>query len=222
MQAEPRARREPDWVRQSIDNARSEIATYLTTFLALLRGPLAFAERWAAGDSRALNPLAFALNSLAVLGAYAVLMSRLTGVRAPGAPVWIDFARSAVFLTTFALSAPFFQLAARLAGSSARFTSSLALSLYVGAGPGVLSRFFVYPLQDLRVAHRLPSTLPAELAGLLQIVVVLVYSTRAQRGLHRVGWGWLIAAYLLFIIADVGAQDAVFRYHPDWLAWMLS
>src|SRR5207237_817565 len=117
----------PDWIAEAWRVFVGDLLAFLRTSAALLRHPRRFSSRWATGQARALNPLAFMATSAALFGAAQAL--------------FVSDGGDSLVAAALALVAPYAHFAwlgliahgaLRLLGSRQQLRASLAAALYVG------------------------------------------------------------------------------------------
>ena len=202
MEHSPTIQGEPDppWLRQAWDTAAHEWVEYTRASVAMTLRPRQFMQEWAAGRSKALNPLACILNAAAVLTAFGALL-RLRG-RGDQVPDWYDLLVPALLLFNAAVSASMFHFPLKLFGARGRWRTSFAATLFVASGPGLLlslAREVALPLDSTRLLH---GERPG-MAGMACLAVIgassLGYLAVALAGAQRVRL-WRVGTALLLSI----------------------
>src|SRR5437868_15431920 len=64
---------EPAWISEAFRNVLGELRLYFATVWAFTVRPQASAEAWAGGTFKALNPIAYLVNGLAIIGPWRFL-----------------------------------------------------------------------------------------------------------------------------------------------------
>jgi hypothetical protein len=143
-------REEPDWISETWQAVRNEIQLYFATAVAFAFRPRATAAAWSRREFRALNPMAYLLNSLAVIGPWRALCQYVMHI--PDFPLWLDVLQTtSPFLAVF-ISGGLHHLAFRLLGSNRRYSSSVAISIYTTGGFPTLFTLLLMPF-SLWSAH---------------------------------------------------------------------
>src|SRR5207245_10400764 len=120
----PAAAGEPNWIADGARQVRDEIALFLVTLRDFTLRPGRFAAEWADGSRRALNPIAFLLNSLAVVFPYSLIWKHVLGRTTAEAPFWLDLVKPLVYVATNLLVATLCHAFLRLGGRIRRVRSS--------------------------------------------------------------------------------------------------
>lgn len=127
----------PEWLREAAATVRDEAVRFMVTVLQCSRHPRRFAARWFAGDSRAPNPIGYVSTALAVTAAGASVTVALLGGD-DNSGLWSSLAVATLPYAYYALLGVLCHIAFRLSGATRPLSSSLAIALYVGGGPGLL------------------------------------------------------------------------------------
>lgn len=127
----PPTSREPQWVGRSWEATKREVRRYLATSWAFAARPRETARLWAEGRFDAQNPLAYVLNTAAVLGPWRALWQYIFHLQQP---LWEDILWAAAPTLGILLNSSFTHLLVALAGGKRRLTSSWAMSIYVTGG----------------------------------------------------------------------------------------
>jgi hypothetical protein len=138
------APREPEWLSETARHVVGEIRLYVRTAWAFARRPRASAAAWANGELKALNPLAFLLNNLTIIGPWHILWQRV--LRTPDVPLWQEALTAAAPFLAVGLTASFLHLFFHLFGSKRRLTSTWAVSIYAGGGLPLICSLVADPL----------------------------------------------------------------------------
>jgi hypothetical protein len=200
-----------------------EVVLFVSTAVGFLVGPARFADDWANGRRRAMNPLGFLATSAAVLVPVRHYCLRRFGIMSEdGSFAWQIYESLQPFLLFIGLGI-FCHPVMRLAGSKRRLRSTLAVSLYTGGGPATgVELFGNWPLVAL--LHRTmgktlltsadlhsPAAWAFTVAFLGAFLVYLVTFARALQGLHQLRWWWAALALLV----GIGINGAVARLVVD-------
>ena len=81
---------EPNWIVDGIRHVRDELVLFGSTAAAVTLHPARFAEAWANGTRRALNPLAFLATAVGFTWPMKVLGDVLMQQRQEGQSIWLD------------------------------------------------------------------------------------------------------------------------------------
>jgi hypothetical protein len=82
----------PRWPREALDAAVHEVGAYLALVWQTTTRPRRFYAEWAAGERRALNPLAATLNAVAVLGVWQIILRNALHVPPASGSWWEELA----------------------------------------------------------------------------------------------------------------------------------
>ena len=199
--APPPAVPEPLWVATTWEAAKDEVTSYLRTAWAFGVRPQATARAWAERRFRALNPLAYLLNSLAIIGPWRALWQRILHV--PESSFTADLtSATAPFVGVLAFGS-LHHLLFRILGSKRHVQSSWAMSIYTTGGLPTVLGLVVAPFA-LKAQHAvwLPILLHQAVA-----LVSLVMQNAALAGLYgtsrRRAAGVQIASSMLFVLTLV-------------------
>jgi hypothetical protein len=143
---------EPDWVGDAWRAARGELVLFGRTWLAFARAPRRTTCAWVSGEFRALNPLAYFINILAILAPYRLLWAHRFGFHSD-LPFALELLKPALpFVATFsqALLAHWFL---RLLGSKRRARSTVGALLYATGGWAMLFALVQWPLSLWTTIH---------------------------------------------------------------------
>lgn len=178
--------REPDWVSTTSRAIRREIRSYFHTAWAFGWRPRETARAWADGRFKALNPLAYLLNSLAIIGPWRALWQRI--LKLPDLPLAQDIVLAAgPFIGVLAVGS-FHHLLFRLLGSKRRIQSGWAIAIYSTGGFPTLLSLVSTPIAIRAAYLTTPALLRANwhLLALSQVVgiVVLLWQNAAVAGLY--------------------------------------
>jgi hypothetical protein len=220
MTSEP----DPPWLRDAARAVGRELAAFAATLWAIVSSPARFADDWAAGRRRALNPLAFMLNALAVIGPWRALWARLVDPNPPTTPLWFEAAKPILPVVMNVTVTALFHLLLRPLGARRPLRSSLAMALYVSGGPLAILNFLVAPLVLYGYLHRDNPAIaaPMALANLALLVFFFVYLVVMQASLHRVArWRAAVAALLAWTAFGVGSVW-VSEHHPELMRAFLE
>jgi hypothetical protein len=136
---EPTVATPPDWIAEAWRVTVADVRAFLQSSVALLRRPRQFAARWATGQSRALNPLAFMATSAAVLGVAQALIGLGSGNTLAAAALAV-----AAPYAHFGWLGLLAHAALRLLGSRQKLRVSLGVALYVGGAPALAFTLVLY------------------------------------------------------------------------------
>lgn len=220
MTSEP----DPPWLRDAVRAVGHEVAAFARTLWAIVSSPARFADDWAAGRRHALNPLAFLLNALAVLGPWRALWARLLDPNAPATPLWWELAKPIYPIAVNVSVTALFHLLLRPLGARRPLRSSLAIGMYVTGGPSSIMNILIGPLMLYGFIHRenVAVTLSMSLANLAMLGVFIGYSIVAQAGLHRVS-RWRVAVAVLLAWTAFGYLAArTTLHHPNLMRSLLE
>ena len=194
---------DPHWVRNAARAVAREIAAYLATASSVVRTPRQFAREWSEGTRAALNPLAFMLNALAVLGPWRVLWARIFDPNPPTTPLWWDLGKPVVPLAGNVIGMALCHALMRLFGGRRPLRTSLAMALYIGGSAMFGLSMLGSPLALYGFLHRenLLVNLVAGLFNLGVFVVFIVYTVITLRAVHRLSrWRTVVAVLLAWTL----------------------
>jgi hypothetical protein len=220
MTSEP----DPPWMRDAARAVGHELAAFATTVWAILSSPARFADDWAAGRRRALNPLAFLLNALAVVGPWRALWARLVDPNPPTTPLWFELCKPLLPVVVNLSVTMLFHALLRPLGARRPLRSSMAIALYVSGGPLAIVNFLAAPLVLYGYIHRDRPlvAIATALVNLGMLACFLVYLVVMQSSLHKVArWRATVAALLAW--TTFGALSAwVSLHHPELMRSLLE
>jgi hypothetical protein len=220
---------DPQWIRHEAKATVGVFANFFRTAVAFTRRPGAFAAEFAAGRSRAQNPLNFLATSSAIVACAGLLGNSLVGRDDGGSGLWEEIGKALGPYVYFAALGLITHALLRLRGSVRPLRSSIAMALFAGGGPAAA---FSLLGTTMRVAVKLtvgdPND-PSLVQGLPPVLVVamgvvfaasllayLVIFALAMAGLHGVTRRWGGLAVLGAFVACAFIAGA-FHYH-----WRLS
>ncbi len=215
---------DPPWIRDAGRAVGREIGAYVATLRDFSRAPARFAVAWSSGEMAALNPLAFVLNALAVLGPWRATWARLFDPNPKSTPIWFDLAKPALPIVVNVVTTLVFHAIVRILGSKRPLRSSLAMALYVSGGPLAVLNFLLGPIVLYGFVHRLSAraALWSSLANFSLLIILLVYLVAAQAALHRMArWRITIAVLIAWISLGVGSAWLSF-HHPEFVRGILG
>jgi hypothetical protein len=217
----PPDRSDPQWPREAFAALAHEIVGWLRALLAVTRAPRRFAADWADGRIRPLNPLAFALNGLAVSGPVTAFVVWLVGMGTDELPIWGHIAKWLFpWVYNLLLVLPM-HAGLRLLGSRRPLRTTIGAFFYCG-GPMIILRLLLLPVQLLQM---MPSherdwrvTIAASLAGLLQLALFGVYLVATQAGAHKLKpWRAALPTLIVFLASFVAWGWFGIHYGPRGL-----
>lgn len=215
---------DPPWPRDAARAVGHEIATFATTLWAILSAPARFADDWASGRRAALNPLAFLLNGLAVIGPWRALWARLLDPNPPTTPLWFELLKPALPVTLSVSVTVLFHLLLLPLGARRPLRSSLAIAMYVSGGPLILLNVAIAPLALYGFIHRdyVTVALASSAANLVLLVVFIGYLIVMQAGAHQLP-RWRVAIAVLLAWITFGVLSArLSMHHPELMRSLLE
>ena len=220
MTSEP----DPPWLRDAVRAVGRELAAFGTTLWAIVASPARFADDWAAGRRRALNPLAFLLNALAVLGPWRALCARVIDPNPPTTPLWFELGKP-IFPVVINISVTaLFHLLLKPLGGRRPLRSSLAMAMYVSGGPLSILNFLVSPLVLYGFIHHYHGAvaMASAVANLTLLGVFFFYLIVTESSLHRLPrWRVTIAVVIAWILFGI-LPARVSIHHPDLMRSFLE
>jgi hypothetical protein len=209
-QPAPAGDRETRWLEDSLTATARELRAFAETAAAATVRPARFARGWVEGRHAALNPLAFMATAAALVTVAGTLAARLGPLGGSSTLAGEVLDSVGPYLHYLALGLICHAIL-RLAGSRRRVAGSVAMSLYVGGGPGTVATLI--DLVMFLVVSKLFGKVnfsAAELATpVLMAVGVVVWAVRlgmavafvaAFVGLHRVRVGWAVLGLVVALL----------------------
>lgn len=214
---------DPHWLRDAARAVAHELRAYFATLFAIATAPRRFATEWAEGRRQALNPLAFQLNALAVLGPWRAVWARLVDPNPPTTPLWFELLKPTLPVIGNAVGVTIIHALVRLFGGKRPLRSSVAMALYISGGPTAVVGFVIAPLVLYGWLHPMtPVALGSAVGNLTLMALLLVYTVKMLSALHGLpSWRVVIGVVVGWML--VGTFWAtVSRVHPEMLRSMLS
>src|SRR5438067_6518133 len=134
----------PEWIRDAVGRSAAEVRSFVRTGALFTARPGKFAREWAEGRLRALNPLGVLATGAAVLAVARALLDWVVSRSAPEGGVWKQLADAVAPFIHYAVLGLLCHAVLRVLGSRRKLSDSLAISLFAGGGPGVLTPIVVY------------------------------------------------------------------------------
>jgi hypothetical protein len=197
----------PAWIHEAVAITRDEIRAFVTTALGFMSQPGRFCGDWVEGRRSALNPLGFVATALGVSGLVKAL------VPDPAADgFWNHVSQAALPYVYFAVLGLLCHPLLRLGGSHRRLHASVAVSLFAGGGPGLLSalsislavalRLTLFPPFEGSVLRGLPSWALGPFALLTYAPSLFLLATLALglAGLHACSRLRAVAAVMVSVV----------------------
>jgi hypothetical protein len=231
----------PDWVREALARSAEEARSFVLTGTLFTWRPGRFARDWANGQLRVLNPMGVLATGAGVLAVARLVLSWLLGRGGGGREDLLGSVRDALApFAHYVVLGALCHLALRTLGSRRRLRDSLAMSLFAGGGPGVLSPLVVYAVGAALwagtgrgdVIHNgLIGSLPGDAATALRDIADAGYALflltllASLRTLHDAPW-WKATAAVAFAVVCVGltfgawpvdvpfGTRVLIRFHP--------
>lgn len=215
---------DPSWPRDAAAAVGHEIASYVRTVAAIARHPARFAADWSDGRLSALNPLAFLLNALAVLGPWRALWARFLDPNPPTTPLWFELSKPAfpVVLNTVMTSVA--HVIIRAFGGRRPLRSTVAITLYVSGGPLAIVNFVVAPIGLYGYLHRFQVGVTgyAMIGNLTMLIAFFGYVIVMEAALHRIA-RWRVAVAVLVAWLSWAMFSAWLSFHyPDIIRSILE
>jgi hypothetical protein len=189
---------DPNWIEDAARAIAREIAAYARAVLTIARHPGRFAAEWSAGRAPALNPLAFLLNAMAVLGPWRALWSRLLDPDRPTTPLWFEAVKPVLPIVLNTTVASLSHALLRLFGGRRPLRSSVAMALYASGGPLAILKLLVTPIGLYGYLHRNSPGVNAmsSATNVVMLFVFIGYLVVMQAALHRLA-RWRVAIAVL-------------------------
>jgi hypothetical protein len=219
MASEP----DPRWMVDAARAVGRELGAYVATAWAVIASPRRFALAWSDGTRRALNPLAFLLNALAVLGPWRALWARLLDPNPPTTPLWWELGKPAVRVVSSAVGMALCHALVRLFGGRRPLRTSLAMSLYISGGPLVPMTLVSAPLSLYALVHRHGTAwLMAVLVNFCLYCLLIGYTVIMLRAVHQLSRWRVVTAVLIGWALFGTLWGWVSRVHPELVRSMMS
>ena len=176
---------EPQWVERAWQGAKRELLRFLRTSWAFAAHPRESGRLWAEGRLDTLNPLAYLLNTVAVLGPWRALWQIFLHVQSP---LWMEALWTLAPFLGVVLTSSFSHLLLSFAGGRRRITSTWAISIY--ATGGLVSAFQLIATPFLVLSDHIKTSQDwhdhwlAYVLGQSLVCPELVWQTLAMAGLH--------------------------------------
>jgi hypothetical protein len=209
--ASPPDRSDPPWPREAYLALAHELRGWVQALIAVTRAPRRFGANWADGVTRPLNPLAYALNGLALSGPVKAIIVRLVGIGTDELPLWADVVKPLIPWAYNLLMVLPIHAGLRMLGSRRRLRTTVGAHFYSG-GPLHILNLLLLPVTLLQMTptygRDLRVIVAGSLAGLLQMVAFGIYVVATQAGAHKlktwraavpvltvffasfIAWGW--------------------------------
>jgi hypothetical protein len=215
---------DPPWMRDAARAVGHELSTFAATLWAIVSSPARFAADWAAGQRHALNPLAFLLNALAVIGPWRALWARLVDPNPPTTPLWFELAKPAMPIVMNVSVTAIFHLLLKPLGGRRPLRSSLAMAMYVSGGPLAIMNFLVAPIVLYGFIHRtnVVIALILAVANLALLALFFVYLIAMQASLHKLPrWRVTLAVVVAWTsFGFLAARTSI--HHPELMRSLLE
>jgi hypothetical protein len=201
---------ETRWLADSLSATARELRAFAATAAAATVRPARFARAWVEGTAPALNPLAFMATAAALVTVAGTVAARLGPLRGSSTLAGEVLDSLGPYLHYLALGL-ICHAVLRLAGSRRSIAASVAMSLYVGGGPGTMATLIdlVVFLLVARLFGKVNFTGAELVTPAVMAVGVLVWTVRlavaacfvaAFAGLHRVRTGWAVLGLALALL----------------------
>jgi hypothetical protein len=194
---------EPQWPREAFGAIWHEIVGWLRALIAVTAAPRRFVADWADGRTRPLNPLAFALNGLAVAGPITAIIVHFMHLDDDVLPLWAQLLKPVFPWAYNILWLVPVHYALRFLGSRRTLRTTVGASFYAG-GPLHLARLFVVPLQLKQMAnpHDFRLALESGVGGLVIMILFCWYMTATMAGAHKLRtWRAAVVVIIVFMIS---------------------
>jgi hypothetical protein len=205
--SDPSREIETRWLADSLRLTWREIRSFAATAAAATVRPARFAGQWVHGERPAMNPLGYFATSAAIVAVYRKIAFAVVGTETDeglGAEI-LDAVGPYLHYVALGLLS---HAVLRLRGSRRTLRGTLALSLYVGGGPGALvtvlniSMFvftnLVWGKSNFAASEVLsPSVMTLAVLVFATRLGFMVIFVRALSGFHAARTGWTLLAFLL-------------------------
>src|SRR3954471_20620249 len=146
---------DPSWTTDAARAVGHEVAAYARTVGTIARHPARFAADWSDGRVRALNPLAFLLNALAVLGPWRAAWAHVVDPNRPSTPLWFELMKPAFPVILNVCITSVMHALLLIFGARRPLRSSCAMAMSVSGGPGAVLNLLLAPLMLYGFLHPL-------------------------------------------------------------------
>jgi hypothetical protein len=220
MTSEP----DPPWLRDAVRAVGHELAAFGATLSAIVASPARFADDWGAGRRRALNPLAFLLNALAVVGPWRALCARLLDPNPPTTPLWLEVGKPILPVAVNISVTALFHLLLKPLGGRRPLRSSLAMAMYVSGGPLSILNFLISPLVIYGFLHRdhVTVAMTSAAANLALLGLFFGYLIVTQASLHRLPRCRVAIAVIISWMSFAILSARLTIHHPDLMRSFLE
>jgi hypothetical protein len=214
---------DPSWPSDAARAVGHEMAGYAQTVWRIARAPARFAADWSDGKLAALNPLAFMLNALAVLGPWRALCGRLLDPNPVSPPIWFELLKPVWPVVANCVITALAHALMRPLGARRPLRSSVAMSLYVSGGPLAVVQFLTSPVSLYGYLHRFePLGMAATMSNFALLAVFFAYLIVLEAALHRLP-RWRAAVAIFAAWAAWGALSGWMSiHHPDVIRVILE
>jgi hypothetical protein len=201
---------ETRWVKDSLAATARELRAFAVTAAAATVRPARFARAWVEGSGAALNPMAFMATAAALVTLAGTVAARLGPLGGSSTLAGEVLDSLGPYLHYVALGL-ICHATLRLAGSRRSLAASVAMSLYVGGGPGALATLvdLVVFLVVVRVFGKANFTSRELVTPAVMAAGALVWTVRlavaacfvgAFTGLHQVRVGWVVLGLVVALL----------------------
>jgi hypothetical protein len=201
-QPAPAGDQETRWLKDSLAATARELRAFAETAAAATVRPARFARGWVEGRQAALNPLAFMATAAALVTVAATLAARLGPLHGSSTLAGEVLDSLGPYLHYLALGLICHAIL-RLAGSRRSLAGSVAMSLYVGGGPGTIATLvdLVMFLVLVKLFGKVnfsaaelatPAVMAAGAVVWAVRLGMVVAFVAAFAGLHQVRVGWAV------------------------------
>ncbi len=203
---------EPDWLRDAWRTFAHEWSGYVRAAISTTFTPRQFLRQWATGERPPVNPLVCLLNALGIVTIINALQ-RVALPRPSQLPDWYDLVAPAIQLVNAAALASLIHFPLKLLGGRGRWRTSVAVALFVSAGPMVP----VSVVRDLVQPISVAAPARADLLVLLPVLAIFaLYLVAALAGAHRVALWRAVVALLMAAALVVGLSVAQAHVVAAW------
>ncbi len=215
-----RVRAAPPWLRNAASAMWRELASYLSTTWALARSPRRFANDWWSGARIAMNPIAMLATGATLVTAARQLAGAALEISRPDS--LMDTVATAlgpylhyVFLGVLCHAV----LVAFIPDRQVRLADTIALALYVGAGPGSIAEIIGWAT----ICALVPVGVTGLMLGIMLGTTFAVFCTvlaSAFSGLHQARAARVVLAFAIaFPVTGVvfGSFDPPGSYGLHWV-----
>jgi hypothetical protein len=189
-------RPEPEWAGDAARSFAREWLAYARVAVAMTIRPRAFVRAWLAAPGDALNPIAASLQGIAILAAWAAACVQIFRPEI-NVPWWAEALFPVAQLLSAVLVGIALHLPLKLLGAERQLPTTVAVLLYLTAGPMLLMRLVSTPIALATSRHSLMY------GSVASSILTIIYYVVCMAAAHRMSWWRVLLAILLGIVGAV-------------------